>query len=122
MLRIERVLLMEGRRKGWLARRLGVSGAQVTRMLNGERRWIEEAKGRAAEALGWTGAKAATLFEPVELGECPACGGTGTVEAGMINGRVRVVLCDLCGGTGEVEMGRVTMEEPQREEGEKVAG
>lgn len=64
-LRVARVVREQGRRHMWLAERLGVTPGHVTRLLNGERRWTEELRPKAAQALGWGGDEA-KLFEVVD--------------------------------------------------------
>lgn len=53
-MRLVEVMREEGRTWTWLAERLGISCSFLTRMVQGERRWTEERKGLAAEALGRT--------------------------------------------------------------------
>lgn len=51
MLLIEQIIEEQGRRRNWLAQRLGVSPSMVTLLLKGERRWTAEYRRAAAEAL-----------------------------------------------------------------------
>jgi len=54
-LRIRQVLRERGIRQDWLARQVGVSEAHVSRMLLGERRWLEDNRRKAGRALNWYG-------------------------------------------------------------------
>ena len=50
--RIAEVLEEQGRKRIWLAKKLGVSPGHLTRLLQGERPWTEELVERAVELLG----------------------------------------------------------------------
>jgi transcriptional regulator with XRE-family HTH domain len=52
VLRIAQLLEEEGRRKTWLARRIGVGPTQLSRMLTGERPWTAKRRELALAALG----------------------------------------------------------------------
>lgn len=95
MLRIAEVMKEQGRRQDWLARKLEISPALLSQMLRGQRRWSEERKRVAAEALGFEGEDG--LFEVVDGVDCPLCGGRKSVRTGD-----RVVRCRLCRGLGQV--------------------
>jgi len=82
--------LEQGRTRSWLAREIGVSGSQLTRMLNGERRWTDERKARAAVALS---VPVAELLRPVVA--CPTCGGDGALRVDHT-----VEICETCEGVG----------------------
>jgi len=100
MLRVERVLVLKGRSKSWLAEALGVSPSHVTRVLNGERPWIEAQKERAAAALGWPVEELARLFEKLPKVECPDCEGLGVMTGLDERGVAMLWLCDGCDGYG----------------------
>lgn len=72
MLRVEKVIEEQGRRKDWVAAKLGIDPSMLTRMLNGERRWTEGAKMAAARALEWV--------EPIEELFHPLDGEEGRTE------------------------------------------
>lgn len=100
MLRIQVVMAQEGRRLGWLAKRLGISLSQLSRMLSGERPWTQQRRERAKAALGWGD----ELFDEVASAlACPVCGGEGIVERGeRIDGREWIGVCPGCKGLGVV--------------------
>jgi transcriptional regulator with XRE-family HTH domain len=50
--RVRRVLDERGIKYGWLARKMGVSYAMISRLLSGKRKWQDYQKQRAAQALG----------------------------------------------------------------------
>jgi transcriptional regulator with XRE-family HTH domain len=50
--RIAQVLEEQGRKRIWLAEKLGVSPGHLTRLLQGERPWTEDLVERAAGLLG----------------------------------------------------------------------
>ena len=50
--RVAEVLEEQGRKRVWLAEKLGVSPGHLTRLLQGERPWTPELVKRAADLLG----------------------------------------------------------------------
>ena len=52
MVRVREVVRERGLRQDWLARRMGVSDAHLSRLLRGERAWTEGTRAAVAEALG----------------------------------------------------------------------
>ena len=100
MLGIAGVIEEQGRRKDWLAGKLGISPSLLSQMLRGQRRWTEERKLLAIEALGIE--EDEELFRPVEGLKRPLCGGLGSVEIG--NTKVR---CNFCLGMGKVTRRRL---------------
>ena len=100
MLRIADVIEEQGRRKDWLARKLGISPALLSQMLRGQRRWNEERRRLAVEALGIEADE--ELFRPVGGLKCPLCGGRGSVERGDT-----IVRCNFCLGLGKVTRQRL---------------
>jgi len=97
MLRIAQVMKEEGRSQTWLAQKLGVTQAMVSRLLMGKKYWTEKHKRLAVEALGRESGNG--LFEVVDGVECPLCGGRGSIK---VEGRIRGVYCRFCRGLGQV--------------------
>jgi len=95
MLRIAEVMKEQGRRKDWLAGKLGVSPSTLSLMLRQERYWNEERKRVAVEALGLESGDG--LFEIMDGVDCPLCGGQGKIRL-----RSRTVHCRFCMGVGQV--------------------
>jgi len=95
MLRIAQVVADQGRKKNWLAARLGVSPSQMMHLLRGTRSWKQEWKVLAVEALGIEDEEG--LFEPVAGVQCPECGGMGHDVKGN-----EVQVCRLCDGEGVI--------------------
>jgi len=99
MFRVEQILKEEGRRKSWLAAKMGVSPSYLSLLLGEKRPWKPELQRLMAEALGRSEEE---LFRRVRGIECPQCEGRLVVAGEPVEGRESIVLCPLCQGRGEV--------------------
>lgn len=76
---VDRVLRERGTRQRWLAGKLGISDAYLSRLLSGERRWSETLKDKVAHSLS---VPRETLFFEGKCGQEPRKLGDETTDEG----------------------------------------